>query len=131
MIERVENDLLSYGNEMTNKDTPYDCGLGKYCNLDTDYDFIGKSALLKQKKVGFEKDIFKIQSDFKSENKQVFFNNLTVFKEDVKIGRATSIVWSPKNSKYVGFLIAPKNIINNLNDYYILDKVNFDLLEIT
>ena len=130
MIERVENDLLSYGNEMTNKDTPYDCGLGKYCNLDTDYDFIGKSALLKQKKEGFEKDIFKIQFDFKSENKQVFFNNLTVFKKDVKIGRATSIVWSPKNSKYVGFLIAPKNIINNLNDYYILDKVNFDLLEI-
>ena len=54
MIERVENNLLSYGNEMTNKDTPYDCGLGNFCNLDSDYEFIGKSALLKQKKkVGF------------------------------------------------------------------------------
>ena len=130
MIERVENNLLSYGNEMTNKDTPYDCGLGNFCNLDTDYEFIGKSALLKQKKVGFAKDIYKIQFDFKSENKQVFFNNLPVFKEDVEIGRATSIVWSPKHSKYVGFLIASKNIMNNLNDYYILDKVNFDLLKI-
>ncbi len=131
MIERVENNLLSYGNEMTNKDTPYDCGLGRFCNLDTDYDFIGKSTLLKQKKEGFEKDIFKIQFDFKSENKQVFYNNLPVFKEDVKIGRATSIVWSPKHFKYVGFLIASKNIMNNLNDYYILDKVNFDLSNIT
>ena len=81
--------------------------------------------------MGLKKDIFKIQFDFKSENKQVFFNNLPVFKEDVEIGRATSIVWSPKHSKYVGFLIASKNIMNNLNDYYILDKVNFDLLEIT
>ncbi len=131
MIERVENNLLSYGNEMTNKDLPYDCGLGKFCNLDTDYNFIGKSALLKQKKDGFSKDIYKIHFDFKSENKHVFFNNLQVFKEDIEIGRATSIVWSPKNSKYVGFFIASKNIINNLNDYYILDKVNFDLLEIT
>ena len=86
---------------------------------------------MKQKKVGFAKDIYKIQFDFKSENKQVFFNNLPVFKKDVEIGRATSIVWSPKYSKYVGFLIASKNIMNNLNDYYILDKVNFDLLNIS
>ena len=131
MIERVESNLLSYGNEMTNKNTPYDCGLGNFCNLDTDYNFIGKSALLKQRKIGFPRDIYKIHFDFNSENKQVFFNNLPVFKEDVEVGRATSIVWSPKYSKYVGFLIASKNIINNLNDYYILDKVNFDLLEIT
>ena len=131
MIERVENNLLSYGNEMTLKDTPYDCGLGNFCNLDTDYEFIGKSALVKQKKVGFAKDIYKIQFDYESENKQDFFNNLSVFKEDVVIGRATSIVWSPKNSKYVGFLIASKNIMNNLNDYYILDKVNIDLSHIT
>ncbi len=131
MIERVENNLLSYGNEMTLKDTPYDCGLGKFCNLDSDYEFIGKAALVKQKKVGFAKDIYKIQFDCKSENKQVFFNNLSVFKEDVEIGKATSIVWSPKYGKYLGFLIASKNIMNNLNDYYILDKVKFDLLSVS
>ena len=33
MIERVESSLLSYGNEMTNKDFPQDCGLGKYLSL--------------------------------------------------------------------------------------------------
>ena len=130
MIERVENDLLSYGNEMTNKDTPYDCGLGKYCNLDTDYDFIGKSALLKQKQVEFKKNLYKIQFNFESKDKPVFFN-LPVFKKDLEIGRATSIVWSPKYSKYVGFLIASKNIINELSDYHILDKLKFDLLNIS
>ena len=130
IIERVENNLLSYGNEMTNNDTPYDCGLGNFCNLDTDYDFIGKSALLKQKKDGLKKDIFKIYFNFESKDKPVFFNNLKVFKKDIEIGRATSIVWSPKHSKYVGFLITSKNIMNNLNDYYILDKVNFDLVDI-
>jgi dimethylsulfoniopropionate demethylase len=124
MIERVENDLLSYGSEMTNKDTPFDCGLGKYCKLDIDYDFIGKSALLKQKKGGFEKDIFKIHFNFESEEKPVFYNNLSVFKKDIEIGRATSIVWSPKNSKYVGFLIASKKIMNNL---YIIFLENFCL----
>ena len=131
MIERVENDLLSYGNEMTNKDTPFDCRLGKYCNLDTDYEFIGKSALLKQKKRGLEKDIFKIHLNFESEDKQIFYNNLSVFKKDMEIGKATSIVWSPKHSKYLGFLIASKKIMNNLNDYFILDKVKFDLYHIS
>jgi len=131
MIERVESNLLSYGNEMTYKNTPYDCGLGNFCNLDTDHNFIGKAALLRHKKVGFSRDIYKIHFDFKNENKQDVFDNLPVFREGVEIGRATSIVWSPKQSKYVGFLIASKNIMNNLNDYYILDKVNFDLIEIT
>ncbi len=131
MIERVENNLLSYGNEMTSKDTPYDCGLGNFCNLDTDYEFIGKSSLLKQKQLGFEKDIFKIQFNFEIEDKPIFFNNISILKKDLEIGKATSIVWSPKYEKYIGFLIASKNITNNLNDYYILDKVKFDLLGVS
>ncbi len=129
MIERVENNLLSYGNEMTKKDTPYDCGLGNFCNLDTDYEFIGKSALLKQKDIGFEKDIYKIQFNFESKDKPNFFSNLPVFKKEIEIGKATSIVWSPTYSKYLGFLIASKNIKNNLSEHYILDKVNFEILK--
>ena len=50
MIERVENNLLSYGNEMTHKDTPYDCGLGNFCNLDTDYEFHWKICFIETKK---------------------------------------------------------------------------------
>ncbi len=127
MIERVENNLLSYGNEMTKKDTPFDCGLGKFCNLESNNDFIGKSVLLKQKKIGFEKDIYKIQFKYGNKKKPLFFNNLPVFEKDVEIGRATSIIWSPKYSKYVGFLIAPKNLKKKLNNIYVLDKIGFDL----
>ena len=80
---------------------------------------------------GVEKDIFKIHFNFESKDKPVFFNNLSVFKKDMEIGKATSIVWSPKYSKYIGFLIASKNIMNTFNDYYILDKVKFNLLSIS
>ncbi len=82
MIERVENNLLSYGNEMTNKDTPYDCGLGNFCNLDTDYEFIGKSKLLEQKKNWIFKRYIQNSIQFrKLKTNQVFFNNLPVFKK--------------------------------------------------
>ena len=115
---------------MTNKDTPYDCGLGNFCNLDLDYEFIGKSALLEQRNVGFEKDIYKIQFNLESEDKPAFFDNLPIYKKDIEMGKATSIVWSPKYSKYLGFLIASKTIVNNLDDYYILNKAKIEISEI-
>ena len=130
MIERVESNLLSYGNEMTNKDFPNDCGLGKYCNLDTDNEFIGKSILLKQRKIGFKKSMFMVKFDFNSNNKPPFFSNLPVFFQNEQVGKATSIVWSPKFLKYIGFLIAHKNIVQNINDYSILDKIDFEVSEI-
>ncbi|GIS89252.1 MAG: hypothetical protein CM1200mP18_19620 [Gammaproteobacteria bacterium] len=33
LIERIEAGLLSYGNDMPINDTPFESGLGKYCNL--------------------------------------------------------------------------------------------------
>ena len=33
-IERIEAGLLSYGNDMTLADTPFECGLGRYVDLD-------------------------------------------------------------------------------------------------
>ena len=130
MIERVESNLLSYGNEMTNKDLPHDCGLGKYCSLDVDNDFIGKSVLLKQREIGFKKSMFMVKFDFESPSKPPFFSNLPVSLKNKNVGKATSIVWSPKYSKYIGFLIADKNIEQNINDYKIMDQIDFEIVEI-
>ena len=47
-----------------------------------------------------------------------------------EIGKATSIVWSPKYSKYIGFLIANKEIEQNIEYYHIFDKVKFEISEI-
>ena len=129
MIERVESSLLSYGNEMTNKDLPQDCGLGKYCNLESDHDFIGKTALLKKEEIGFNKTIYQIQFDFEEKIKPVFYSNLPIFKKEQVIGKATSIVWSPKFSKYIGFFIANKDVKHDLESHYILNKVKFEMYE--
>ena len=72
-----------------------------------------------------------IKFDFDGSNKPPFYSNLPVFINKEKIGKATSIVWSPKYSKYVGLLIAHKNIEQTINDYSILDKVNLEVSEIT
>jgi dimethylsulfoniopropionate demethylase len=43
-MERVEGGLLSYGNDMTRENTPFECGLGKFVNSPRDY--IGKAGLM-------------------------------------------------------------------------------------
>lgn len=49
-IERIESGLLSYGSDMRRENTPYECGLGKFCNSPEDY--IGKAALAEQAQNG-------------------------------------------------------------------------------
>ena len=50
--EMIEGGLLSYGNDMTSENTPYECGLGKFCNLETAIGSIGRGALLPQALTG-------------------------------------------------------------------------------
>ncbi|WP_224814968.1 dimethylsulfoniopropionate demethylase [Hasllibacter sp. MH4015] len=46
-IERIEAGLLSYGNDMTDDNTPHECGLGRFCNTATAIGCIGRDALLR------------------------------------------------------------------------------------
>lgn len=48
-IERIEGGLLSYGNDITMDHTPFEAGLGKYCNLDTATDCLGHGVLLEKR----------------------------------------------------------------------------------
>ena len=45
LIERIEGGLLSYGNDMTLANTPFECGLGQYCNWSDDTEFLARPAL--------------------------------------------------------------------------------------
>ena len=56
-------------------------------------------ALLNKKNLVFLK-IYISKFNFQSKDKPVYFNNLPIFNKDREIGRATSIVWSPKYSNY-------------------------------
>jgi dimethylsulfoniopropionate demethylase len=51
-IERIEGGLLSYGNDMTDDNTPHECGLGKFCDTHTAIGCIGRDALLRVAKEG-------------------------------------------------------------------------------
>jgi glycine cleavage system aminomethyltransferase T len=44
-VERVESGLLSWGGDNTPDSNPFETGMGRYVDTDTDVDYIGKAAL--------------------------------------------------------------------------------------
>ncbi len=93
-IERIETGLLSYGNDMTLDNNPFEIGLGKYCNLKMKADYIGKAALqriaaegVKQKLVGLI-----IDGPTKLGNE----SHWSLYQNDQPVGHVTSATYSPR-----------------------------------
>ncbi len=61
LIERVEGGLLSYGNDMTVENNPFECGLGRYLTATGDH--IGKAALDRIRAGGHAREIRAIAID--------------------------------------------------------------------
>lgn len=98
-----------------NKSSPYEVRIGQFVDLDKE-DFLGKSALIKEKENGVTRGMVGLLIDWQEiaelYTKQglppvVVANPMwypsTVKKDDKKIGRATSIAWSPAAQSIVGF----------------------------
>lgn len=62
-MERVESGLLSYGGDITREHTPYEAGLGGFCDTEAALDCMGRDALLQAEKHGLERQIRCVQID--------------------------------------------------------------------
>lgn len=93
LIERIEGGLLSYGNDMTDDNTPHECGLGKFCNTQTAIGCIGRDALLRVTKEGPVQQIRAIEI----EGGRVPSCNRwwPVMANGKRVGRVSSAAWSP------------------------------------
>ncbi len=92
-IERIESGLLSYGNDMTDDNTPHECGLGRFCDTQTAIGCIGRDALLRVAKEGPVQQIraISIGGDAVPSCDRAW----PLFAGDVRVGQITSAAWSP------------------------------------
>jgi len=106
LIERIESGLLSYGNDIDNSDNPYECGLDKYVNLETNIDFLGKNKLIQSNKNGIKKKLMGVKIELDSIN---ITESINLFNEEKKIiGELRSAVFSPKFNKVIGIAMLNK-----------------------
>ncbi|GAA6157923.1 glycine cleavage T C-terminal barrel domain-containing protein [Ruegeria sp. HU-ET01832] len=93
LIERIEGGLLSYGNDMTDDNTPHECGLGKFCNTHTAIGCIGRDALLRVAKEGPVQQIRPIAID--GDAVPACDQPWSVMAGGKRVGQVTSAAWSP------------------------------------
>ena len=104
-IERIESGLMSFGNDMDFKDTPYECDLEKYVSLDADIKSLSIEALRNhqstRKLVGLVMDNASALTDM----------NVTV--NDEVIGEIRSHTYSPKYNCQLAFAMLDLAAIEN------------------
>jgi len=94
-IERIESGLMSFGNDMDYKDTPYECDLEKYISLDAELKSLSIKALHKHRST---RKLMGLVIDHK-----VTFSDMSVLQNDKTIGEIRSQTWSPKYQSQLAF----------------------------
>jgi len=93
LIERIEGGLLSYGNDMTDDNTPHECGLGRFCDTHAAIGCIGRDALLRVAKEGPIQMISAISIDGSAVPNCDFW--WPIMANGKRVGRISSAAWSP------------------------------------
>ncbi|MDQ2088998.1 dimethylsulfoniopropionate demethylase [Marimonas arenosa] len=93
LIERIESGLLSYGNDMTDENTPHECGLGRFCNTHTAIGCVGRDALLRVAQEGPVRQIRSIEIDGPAV--PACDQLWQIRAGEQVVGRVSSATWSP------------------------------------
>ena len=99
-IRRIEGGMLSYHADADIDTNPFELGLDRLVNLDSDIDFVGKKALKKIKQDGIKRKQIGLEVDCKplTGPNTTFWS---VKKNDQMIGKITSAVYSPRLKKNI------------------------------
>ena len=124
VIERIEGALLSYGNDMDNNDNPFECGLDKYVNLESNIEFLGKKALQKAKSAGIKRKLMGVKINDKNIN---LTKEEKLFDDNKKtIGYLRSAVFSPRFKMIVGIAMINRDYCKVSQNF----KVNINNKEV-
>ena len=99
-IRRIEGGMLSYHADADIYTNPFELGLDRLVNLESDLDFIGKEALKKIKQDGIKRKQVGLIIDCNplSGPNTTFWK---IFKDNKQIGKVTSAVYSPRLKKNI------------------------------
>jgi len=103
---RLEAGYLLYGQDTDDNHTPYEAGYGWVVKLKKETDFIGKSALIKQKEEGIKTRL----TGFKLLERGVPRNGCEIHQNGKCIGALTSATYSPVVKAGIGVGYVPVSV---------------------
>ena len=111
-IRRIEGGMLSYHADADIHTNPFELGLDRLVNLDSEINFIGKKALKKIKENGISRKQVGLIIDCAplSGPNTTFW---PIKKDGKQIGKVTSAVYSPRLKKNIALAMVEINFSNN------------------
>ncbi|NND01932.1 MAG: glycine cleavage system protein T [Acidimicrobiia bacterium] len=100
-IRRIEGGILSCGTDTDDSVTPLELGFDRLVQFESESDFIGRAALAAQKSRGVERRLTGFR--FGGEPLRVNSLYLDVSRNGERVGRVTSIIYSPRFEANIGF----------------------------
>jgi len=110
-IRRIEGGMLSYHADADINTNPFELGLDRLVNLESQINFIGKQALKKIKERGIKRrQVGLIINCQPLEGPNTIF--WPIFKDNKKVGKVTSAVYSPRLKKNIALAMIDINFSN-------------------
>ena len=100
-IERVESGLFSWGTDFDEQNNPYECGLGKWCVLDGEHDFLAKQALIRIQKEGPREALVGLHLGGETAKPGIVKPMPVTDASGTPIGTLRASVWSPRLGKNI------------------------------
>ena len=124
-IRRIEGGMLSYHADADINTNPFELGLDRLVNLESEINFIGKKALKKIKKDGIKKKQVGIEIDcdpLKCPNTTFW----SIKRDNKKIGKVTSAAYSPRLKKNISLAMIEINYSKIGNELeVVINEVNY------
>jgi aminomethyltransferase len=104
-IRRVEGGILNWGADMTTANNPFEVGLERLCQLDGDFEFMGKAALRKIRDVGVSQKLVGVE--ISGDPLGMNFTKWPTHADGAPVGQVTTALWSPRLEKNIGYAWMP------------------------
>jgi aminomethyltransferase len=104
-IRRIEGGVFNWGADMDHRNNPFEMGLDRLVDLDSDANFLARGALARIRDGGVRRKIVGVEI----EGARLDMNPTAwpVLTGEQEVGRVTSAVWSPRLERNIGFAWVP------------------------
>jgi glycine cleavage system aminomethyltransferase T len=104
-IRRIEGGIFNYRADMDWTNNPFELGLDRLVDLDSDVEFLGKDALRRIRDRGVSRKIVGVEID--GARLEMNATKWPVRSDGQEIGTVTSAIYSPRLEKNIGFAWVP------------------------
>ena len=108
--ERIESGLVSIGGDTDDETNPFEVRLGKYVDLDVPDDVVGIQALRRIKAHGIKRHQLGLILEG-DKPAPLGFRLEDIAHHDVKVGKMTNCVWSPRLKANIGFALISSSVM--------------------